>query len=318
MNMKEMRWVLAFDGSCGYCREVSRAVSQACAGKLEVMPLASGDVRKWREQSVADPTRRTPTLLRVQEANVRAWTGAGMVVPLTRHLGIRSTVAVVIALGRMRRNADARSTEDSNKNMISRSRFLQFAAGIVAAGTVIGGTARPASAEGDTARSWARANAGQLPTEYDDFAGYSMVYRRAIYAKLESTQKRQLWREHLRRYVATHSNLSTEQLDLVKRASSILADESYAGLNDANRAEFDELREASIQLFGAAEARAIFATLGPVEVSTAGMASECECSTVSVYCGGCICMYHAFECYQVGECGFFWNYVCDGMCSTDC
>ncbi len=93
------RWVLAFDGSCRVCRNMSRAVADASAGKLEVIPLAHPDVREWREQAFGANPVWAPTLLHVRSGQVRAWVGIPLGFTLVRHLGIRSTLAVLGALG---------------------------------------------------------------------------------------------------------------------------------------------------------------------------------------------------------------------------
>jgi hypothetical protein len=76
--------VLAFDASCGVCRDASRAVALRCDEKLELMPLAHPDVRRWREQSLGSRAAWTPTLIKVQAGDVRAWTGPAMVIALVR------------------------------------------------------------------------------------------------------------------------------------------------------------------------------------------------------------------------------------------
>ncbi len=102
MNAMAARWVLAFDASCGTCREVSRAVARACDGRLEVLPLSHDAVREWRAQAVGSSSQWAPTLLRVQDGRVRAWTGRAMGLALVRHLGPRGTMNVLRALGRLR------------------------------------------------------------------------------------------------------------------------------------------------------------------------------------------------------------------------
>src|SRR5882757_1299577 len=56
------RWVLAFDASCGTCRQISGVAGEACDGKLEVLPLADANVRQWREQSLGVDAEWAPTL----------------------------------------------------------------------------------------------------------------------------------------------------------------------------------------------------------------------------------------------------------------
>jgi len=91
--------VLAFDATCGTCRRISGAVEQACEGRLEVLPLADLDVRRWREETLGVDAEWAPTLLRVGSERVRAWTGPAMAAPLVRWLGpITTTVAAGLVL----------------------------------------------------------------------------------------------------------------------------------------------------------------------------------------------------------------------------
>jgi hypothetical protein len=96
------RWVLAFDASCGCCRAISHAVAQASGGALEVLPLSNPDVRRWRERSLGSSAPWTPTLIEVAGTDVTAWTGPSLALRLVGHLGARSSMRVLAALGRSR------------------------------------------------------------------------------------------------------------------------------------------------------------------------------------------------------------------------
>lgn len=135
------RFVLAFDASCGKCAAMSSAVRESCDGKLEVLPLAHPDVKRWREQSFGATAPWTPTLLRVQGQTVRAFTGTGMVIPLVHWLGPRSTVRVLRTLGSLRLNRPSGEAADaSGIEGMGRKRFLRLGAGlVVAAGVTLAG-----------------------------------------------------------------------------------------------------------------------------------------------------------------------------------
>ncbi|MFD3532618.1 chitin binding peritrophin-A domain-containing protein [Streptomyces sp. NPDC058664] len=133
------RWVLAFDASCGKCTTMSKAVSEACGGKLEILPLTHPQVRQWREQSQGATAPWAPTLLRAGEESVGAWTGLAMAWPLVRRLGPRSTSRVLRALGRLRLNPQPQQSAPAGAG-VDRKRLLQLGAGlIVAAGVTFAG-----------------------------------------------------------------------------------------------------------------------------------------------------------------------------------
>lgn len=109
MHPSPSRWVLAFDGTCANCRKISGAVAQACDGKLTVMPLSDERVSGRRELAFGAGAPWAPTLLRVDGASVRGWTGPAMAAPLLRRLRPRSTARTLRALEELRRQ-DARHT----------------------------------------------------------------------------------------------------------------------------------------------------------------------------------------------------------------
>jgi predicted DCC family thiol-disulfide oxidoreductase YuxK len=101
MNDTQVRWVLAFDASCASCWWLSRVVARASGGTLEVRSLVDPDVLRWRERAGAGTAWR-PTLIMVTGANIAAWTGKAMAAKVIRHLGPRSAIRVLDALGQLR------------------------------------------------------------------------------------------------------------------------------------------------------------------------------------------------------------------------
>jgi len=145
------RWVLAFDASCGTCREISRLVAHASEGKLEILPLAHTDVRLWRERSLGSQPPWRPTLIRIHGSDVRAWTGAAMGIRLGRRLGIPLTIRLVRLLGQLSRPEHNYSSEQTNidQSIMGRAQFLRLGTGaMVAAGLILAGRT-PALADGE-------------------------------------------------------------------------------------------------------------------------------------------------------------------------
>lgn len=89
-----------------------------------------------------------PTLIEVRttgdvEESVRVWTGHAMVRPLVRHLGMRDTVAVTRALGRMRQEAADDQRSANRSRGLSRRALFQVGAGAVVAAAILSGTGTP-------------------------------------------------------------------------------------------------------------------------------------------------------------------------------
>lgn len=327
MNGSRTRLILAFDGSCGQCRQISRLVERACEGKLEVRPLGDPDVRRWREQALGSRAPWAPTLLRVEGDDVRAWVGRAMAVPLVQRLGLRSTIRVVRAFGQLRHPA-ARSAEATG-DLIGRKRFLQLGVGAAAvAGLAVTGQV-PAFARSGRSKSqaWVEANMDRLPRQYADFSAYPMSYRRQIYPHLPPETQRQLWLDHLGQYRETAARLTPSQTAVLDRATTIVRDECTFTSAPEPGSKLDrtlrELGKEAVQHFGRDEANALLITLGPVQDPVSSPVEEddldytCSCSDqCHDRCPGSNhCEYQAENCAFIRDCCFLWQYVCNGLCT---
>ncbi|WAM25167.1 MULTISPECIES: bacteriocin fulvocin C-related protein [Myxococcus] len=162
-------------------------------------------------------------------------------------------------------------------------------------------------------QDWVNAHAGNLPTELKDLRHLPMAYRKAVVAELSPVQKASLWREHLSQYAASHPDLSKPQVAALKSALALLTPELFTQEEHPSLALIGaQIRDA----FGAEEAIAIVATLGPVEApadAPPALAPLCQCSRVSQYCGSNTC--RAYSCtMQTSGCGAFYQFRCDGLC----
>ncbi|MEH6373757.1 bacteriocin fulvocin C-related protein [Streptomyces sp. KLMMK] len=321
MSISDTRWILAFDASCGTCREMAGALSQASACKVEVLPLSAPEVCQWREQALGAQPRWAPTLLRVQPTGpVHAWIGAQMGLPLMRRIGPRSTVRVLQRLGQIRRQAQGHPLErDGSTNAIGRARFLRLGAGAaVAVGIMLTGRT-PAFAEQTcaAAHKWAEENKDQLPQHYDEIVAYPMGYRLAIYSRIPSAAKSRFWVEHLQRYQSAHPNLSQSQRRVVDTVVA-LASQPSTFASDRVSDEVGLLADTVKNVFSDTEARALVATIGPADqsaITTNAQAPICECSDASPYCSDCRCQYRSHGCLFTNKgCGFLGLYVCNGLC----
>lgn len=319
---KTERWILAFDASCGVCRKVSGAVAEASGARLEVLPLDDEQVRRWREASLGKEPKWVPTVIRVSEDDVNAWTGRAMVLPLVRRLGLRPTIRVVNALGALKQaeSERAQDQEDGSKAM-GRKSFLRFGAGAsVAAALVLAGQRQAfAQDEAKAARLWVEENAGRLPESYAAFAAYPLEHRRAIFDALPSPVRSRLSVEHVRTYRKT-AQLTPEQDEVVNSALALFGrtDLFDGHASESLRQQSADLKTAAVAAFGQEEAAALLATLGPVQPrrKQARSSFDCECNTREAWCGGAWCIYTQPNCTGSSTgCGLGWILKCDGMCA---
>ncbi len=320
----EAHWVLGFDGSCRTCGEISQAVAVACAGRLEVLPLENPRMKEWRAAAFGPDAPFAPTLIRADEdGRVRAWTSHRMALPLTRRLGVRATLRVLGALGRLREQIHqplAGPADDTKR--FSRKQFLRLGAGAtVAGGLLFTGTA-PAFAEErrSAAAAWVTANRDRLPQTYQAIIAYSPDYRRAIHAALPASTRARLWREHVASYRAAHPPATSEQQRALADLERYISDDAVFGgdkgdKSDARVRADQEMSRQMIAAFGADEAYRVMASLGPDDQPVPARAEYCSCSDASDFCRvGTHCQYRV-SCERIPSgCGAWWDYTCDGHC----
>lgn len=322
----DARWILSFDASCGRCREISSAVSKACDGKLEVLPLKHPDVQQWREQSLGTHAPWAPTLVRAHGDSVSAWTGRSIVIPLVRQLGPRSTIHVLRSLGELHRQTTGSPIGQAKSGAIGRAQFLKLGAGaVIATGIIFSGRA-PALAEPAEcamARRWVDKNRDRLPQSYEEVIAYPLAYRKAIFSAQTPSVQSQLWVEHLKRYRSTHPGLSEEQENLIERALTTVSDESIfdsqRDVKNDTEQRIKEIEKASEKLFGLDESYALIGTLGPSERPDASTINRgCTCAARSDYCtNGSVCYSDVQNCLHTERgCGGFYKSSCDGLCQS--
>lgn len=300
------RWVLAYDATCGQCRAISATVKGETADRIEVLPLDHADVDGWRAAAFGPDAPWAPTLIRVRDERVKAWTGPALGLRLMGRLGPRATVRLLNALSDLRHRAEQLPGEERT---LDRGRFLKLGAGLgMAAGIVLTGkTPAIAGQVPDLVDTWMKANAGKLPQTYQELAKLPDAYRKAVYGTLPKDRQAQLWIDHFAEYRRTHPKLTADQSDLITRLRTFVATKS-AGKDEALEAEVKEV-------FGLEEGRLLVATLGPEDV-TPMLGCRCECSTESDYCASS-CRWDACRCRHSEQgCGFLYSYSCDGYCGA--
>lgn len=123
---------LAFDASCGTCKGISRRVQSAAKGRIIAVPLSDPDVQAARDKIYNGDAPHKPTLLRVRDGDVQAWTGPSMGLILTKEIGASDTLAIVQALGIERQSGHRTFVRPAVEKKFSRRRFGQVAAGLAA------------------------------------------------------------------------------------------------------------------------------------------------------------------------------------------
>lgn len=154
-------------------------------------------------------------------------------------------------------------------------------------------------------------------TLYAELAALTPQEAKARYNQLTPDQRREVWKAKLKS--VEFGKLGDEQAAFIARS-----------LNELNGLKFDgtdrpeatkPLYEESIRLFGKADTRAIFGTLGGGNSIRAIKASlalpECTCSMDQDLCWGSQFCTNIVSCAQTEfGCGYFWANPCRGLCRT--
>ncbi len=322
MTETACRWVLAFDASCALCKEVSRRVEQASTGRLEVLPLGHRDVQQWRARALDGDAPWAPTLLRVEGARVRAWTGVRMGPRLATRLGPRRTVLVLRALGDPEREGRTDASRPERPHIGRRGVFRLGAGAGIAAALLLNGRVPAFAAESRTlaaGRSWAQAN--QLPRvgQYVELARFPVAYRPAIFAGLSPSVRSSLWVEQVERYRRGHSKMTPKQTRVLDKFEAIVADEAtYTHENPAIQARMKAIEAEGIAAFGRSEACSLMSTLGSLSTAETGTvsgdgaapAATCNCNRGSGCQPDCTCV----GCSSTWPgCGCASIWTCNGM-----
>ncbi|WP_336216832.1 bacteriocin fulvocin C-related protein [Nonomuraea sp. LPB2021202275-12-8] len=306
------RWMLAFDASCGKCRQIASEVKKSGSNNLEIVPLSRCDVVELRERAFKGPAPHAPTLLRIRDDKVWAWTGIAMGIRLPLLLGLGGTRRFLSALGVMKHQNGIPENDSPG-----RRRFLGLA-GLGVAVAVLGARATPAMADPgpNAAEKWVQANINNLPQRYNEFITHDMTHRRAIYQALTPSTRRQLWLAQLSQYRSTHANLTPEQDRILTVAEHLLADKG--ALADSSTVDFAQkiksLGEEAIAVFGKQEAGNLLAQLGPPDAAPVTVAATCSCNVDEDFCGPQDCRSNIVSCSRTSGCGWVWNKPCNGLC----
>jgi hypothetical protein len=169
----------------------------------------------------------------------------------------------------------------------------------------------PSASAGDcVAQRWVDENLDQLPTTYEEFAGYPIRYRKMIYTKLPLDTRAAFWRVHLDAFMATH-DLSLAQAELVQMARANIS----AYVQGNSPAQLDSIYTRAVGILGVELTKDAFLTLVPAS-STDLLSEACSCSTVHDNCEGFYACGEDDDSCDAVACGIFHHDTCNGECLT--
>lgn len=133
-----MKRYLLFDSGCMRCTKIAEEVKEATQGWLEIRSLRDSKFHNLLTQ--ADPGWQwQPTLLEVEDSNVRVFTGLAMGARLLSKLGPRLTINIIRQINHI---------TTSNVGLDNERRSFLRLSGAILAGTALAGVSKPFSPKG--------------------------------------------------------------------------------------------------------------------------------------------------------------------------
>lgn len=176
----DKRVVLAFDAGCMTCSALARRIEERVGHRLELRSLSSPQVREWRKRALGEDAPWAPTLIELKGREVKAWTGPGMALRLSRSLGPVASWRVMQILGEFGSEAASERWGEhpvagALARAVSRGQFLKGAGGVVAGAAVLAGFGWVPLSIG--ARSHTAQAQTQEPTQGCDFKEPAYSYK---------------------------------------------------------------------------------------------------------------------------------------------
>jgi hypothetical protein len=151
----DRQFILAIDAMCSVCQRIGRAVAEAGGSRLDVRNLRDDKVERLRVQALGGNAEWAPTLIQTGGSLTRAWTGVGMVLPLARQLGLRSTWRVLKILGELHLESlrdGVHSRRRPGAGVLTRKQFMYGMTGLFVGASILT-TGRAFASEAAVARS---------------------------------------------------------------------------------------------------------------------------------------------------------------------
>lgn len=118
-------WFLGYDGNCPRCAGIQELVFDVADGVISTVNLHDPVVVAWRRDALGENPPWTPTLFRLRDGRVEAWTGKKMAVRLASLIGPRRAWQLAEGLAE-------RESSPGISNAIGRRGFLKGLTGVAA------------------------------------------------------------------------------------------------------------------------------------------------------------------------------------------
>jgi len=183
-------------------------------------------------------------------------------------------------------------------------------------------------------------SADELNRVADQIVFYPELYRKEVLRALRPDRRAEVWRDHIRTYIAERPGLSADVLPVLEAAIALLTPRALSTPSDADRAQARLVAQQVEDLLGREEAEYLLYRVGPrddqqvasaeplqmrlanyvrslmvVEARTVSCQCNLEfgCDGFSTHCSSLL------ECTPDEEwpmCGWMWQEVCDGRCAA--
>lgn len=142
-SMPTRRLVLGFDAGCTMCSDLAQRIEERVGDKLEVRSLHDPQMEHWRTQTLGENAPWAPTLVEVGGKKVKAWTGIGLGLRLSRSIGPLATWQIMQILGELVTSVSDTANTPFSKAAVgmSRGQFLKGVGGAAIALSVLHTTA---------------------------------------------------------------------------------------------------------------------------------------------------------------------------------
>ena len=109
---------------------------------------------------------------------------------------------------------------------------------------------------------------GDLQSAALQIDAYPLAYRRSILKALDPQDRAQVWRGHIRRYLARERGLTQPQVAVLQRGLELITPEAFMPpLAPDHAAEITAMFEDAVALLGPQAAADLFVTLGPKQIT---------------------------------------------------
>lgn len=179
----------------------------------------------------------------------------------------------------------------------------------------------------------------ELDLVADQVSFYPALYRKEVMRALKPERRSQVWRDHIKTYVAERPWLSADVIPVLEAAIALATPQALSNPSEADRAQIRLVAEQVEDLLGREEAEYLLYRLGPRDeyqlasveplrmrlanfvrgmMVAEAQTSPCSCAIMwgcdgySTHCSSLL------ECVPDEEwpmCGWLWQETCDGRCA---